>query len=613
MPIMNDRQKRGFSELENGIKILIRRSGFSLSFLIMPSIVSLVAALFEAISIGALIPMVNGIINRDFSFIKSKLVFVVTAKVFPALTEAQNTTLFVVLLSVVFVFAVASQVLSYFSSILVSSQLRKFSNEMRKIIFGRYLSFGKLFFDRSNEGNLYNILINYTNHITGQLKERSSLIHNFLLLTAYIAILFSIYWKLTFWVIAIFPALYFSSNWLLKKITHTSTLYSGSYKQLSSKISNTLSCIPLVKLYGSEKREREHFALMSHDIERFEFSMDKKYYLLRPLQEIILLTSVLLLVSAVAFIVVKQKFIQIGGFFVYFYVLKRAQVAFSSLNFSRASLAQVKGPIDEILNILDDKGKFFVTGGKILFPGLKRRIEVRNLNFSYGSERLVLKDLSFSIEKGKISAIVGPTGAGKSTLINLLLRFYDCPPRSIFVDGNDIRDFELSSLRTHFALVSQDTLLFNDTIKNNIIYGLKDNIPEEKIIDVLNKARLYNFVFELPKKLDTYIGDRGIRLSGGEKQRLAIARALIKDAEILVLDEATSSLDSKTERLIQEAIAEAVRGRTTIVIAHRLSTIKSSDKIIVIEEGGLAEEGALEELLSRKGKFYSYWQEQKFS
>ena len=162
------------------------------------------------------------------------------------------------------------------------------------------------------------------------------------------------------------------------------------------------------------------------------------------------------------------------------------------------------------------------------------------------------------------------------------------------------------------ALVSQDVLLFNDTLKNNIIYGLNRQISEEELTEIAHKARLHDFIIKLPRKFDTYIGDRGVRLSGGERQRVTIARALLKNTEILILDEATSSLDSKTEKLIQEAISEAIKGRTTIVIAHMLSTIKNADRIVVIDDGRFIEEGTLAALLDKKGKFYEYWHEQEF-
>jgi ABC-type multidrug transport system fused ATPase/permease subunit len=231
--------------------------------------------------------------------------------------------------------------------------------------------------------------------------------------------------------------------------------------------------------------------------------------------------------------------------------------------------------------------------------------------FGYKEGRDVLRGLSFTVEKGTVTALVGPTGAGKTTIISLLLRYYDCPPETVFLDDTDIRDFTSASLRSHMAFVSQETLLFHDTLRANITYGL-GSVPEDRLEDVVTRARLRDFVRSLPQGLDTLIGDRGVKLSGGEKQRVSIARALLKGADILILDEATSSLDSKTEKLIQEAIEEAIRGKTAIVIAHRLSTIRNADKIVVIEDGRCVEEGRLEELLAKKGRFAEYWEEQKF-
>jgi len=191
------------------------------------------------------------------------------------------------------------------------------------------------------------------------------------------------------------------------------------------------------------------------------------------------------------------------------------------------------------------------------------------------------------------------------------MRYYDCPPESLYIDDTDIRSFTLDSYLHRVALVSQETLLINDSLRHNITYGLKD-ISEAELNDVLRRSRLEDFIRKLPKGVDTLIGDRGVRLSGGEKQRVSIARALLKNAEILILDEATSSLDSRTESLIQEAIDDAVAGRTSIVIAHRLSTIKHADKIVVIEEGRVSEEGTLDDLLASKGAFFALWEQQKF-
>jgi ABC-type multidrug transport system fused ATPase/permease subunit len=210
-----------------------------------------------------------------------------------------------------------------------------------------------------------------------------------------------------------------------------------------------------------------------------------------------------------------------------------------------------------------------------------------------------------------MTAVVGPTGSGKSTLIHLLMRFYDCPEGTIFIDGKDIREFSLDSLLRHMALVSQETLLLHDSLRNNIAYGLKD-VPDGAVEKAVEQARLSGLIDKLPEGLDTLIGDRGMKLSGGEKQRVSIARALLKGSEILILDEATSSLDSQTEQLIQEAIDEAIHGRTAIVIAHRLSTIKNADNIVVLNDGIIKEQGSLEDLLKQEGLFKQLWDQQKF-
>jgi len=469
-----------------------------------------------------------------------------------------------------------------------------------------------MFFDRSNIGYLYNVLVSFTSLITQELSNIHSFLSEFFTFLVYIVIMFVISWKLSLLVMVTFPVLTYSIKILIEKIKKTSMSYTNHYGLFSKQISNILSCIPLVKLYTNEEQERTKFSTVSTGVENIEFSLDKKSQLIVPLQEIIMLVIVLLAVSLMAFVVVKRRSTDVASLLVYFYLLRMSYRSFGFFNIIKTSLARVSGPISDITNILSDKEKFFIPSGKRNFSGLKGEIEFKNLTFSYTQERQVLKNINFNLEKNKITAIVGPTGAGKTTLVNLLLRFYDSPPGSILMGGEDIRDFDLKSLLEHFAYVSQDAVLLNDTLKNNIIYGLKDRFTEEELINAVKRSRLDDFINSLPQGLDTHIGDRGVVLSGGEKQRVSIARAFLKGADILILDEATSSLDTKTEKLIQEAINEAVKDKTTIVIAHRLSTIQNADKIVVIENGRLIEEGSLAELLEKKGKFYEYWQEQKF-
>lgn len=571
---------------------------------------SCLAAIFEGISVGVLIPMVKGILSMDFTFVQSMPILGMAVLFLSRFFVMSNISIFIFLISIIFISAVLKNIFQYTYVILISRQLRRGSNSMRKMIFDRYLTFGKMYFDQSNAGHLSNILINFTSFVTQQLKGAADLLTQVFLLIVYLTIMIMIDWRLSIIVITILPVLGFVMKILVNKLRETSKNYVVFYNDLGGKISNILSCMPLVKLYSREKEESRHFALVSKQIEDMEFSMDKKQYLVNPIQEITVLVAVVFLVGAMSFILANEKINRLAGFLVFFYVLRMFQRAFANVNLFKTFFATASGPVASILDILDGKDKFFIPEGTKNFSGLSKDIEFKHLNFNYKDERKILKDISFRIEKGKATAIVGPTGSGKTTIINLILRFYDCPPGSIFIDDIDIRAFTLSSIKKHMALVAQNTLLFNDTLKNNIAYGL--DVSEAALLDAVKKARLYDFAMSLQDKLDTCIGDRGIRLSGGEKQRVAIARALLKGCEILILDEATSSLDTKTERLIQEAVDEAMKDRTAIVIAHRLSTIKNADKIIVIDDGRFIEEGSLNELLDRKGKFYEYWQEQKF-
>jgi subfamily B ATP-binding cassette protein MsbA len=313
-----------------------------------------------------------------------------------------------------------------------------------------------------------------------------------------------------------------------------------------------------------------------------------------------------------AFFLFKEQSGTIPSYMVFLLVLRRSTFAFGFFSDFRASLNSVAGPIKEVMKIFDDENKFILIDGAKDFKGLKHLIQLDNLSFSYPNGNRMLKGVTFSIEQGKMTAIVGPSGSGKTTIINLLMRFYDSPPKAIKFDSIDISEFTFDSFRRHTAIVSQEIELFNATIKMNLTYGLAGKVDEEKILDAVKKARLYDFINQLPNRFETVVGDRGVKLSGGEKQRLAIARAILKEADLLLLDEATSALDTRTEKLIQESLDELTKDKTTVVVAHRLSTIKNAHKIVVIEHGEVMEEGSLNELLERKGKFYQYWQEQKF-
>jgi len=306
----------------------------------------------------------------------------------------------------------------------------------------------------------------------------------------------------------------------------------------------------------------------------------------------------------------------VSRFLVFFVVLKRAMTSFGILNQIFSTLASVHGPIKQIKEVFQNQDKFFVKDGTRHFGGYQQDLTFDNVFFRYSSSSApqedVLRGVSLAIHKGEMVAIVGASGSGKTTLVSLVLRFYDPTQGAVLLDGVDIREYTLKSLHEHMAMVSQEAYIFNVPFKVNLTYGLKAEPSEKEITDVLKSVSLLELVSSWPNGLDTQIGDRGVNLSGGERQRLSIARALLKKSEIIILDEATSALDSTTEKVIQTSLHDLLKGKTSIVIAHRLSTIRHADRIIVLEGGKIVEEGNVDQLLQKKGKFHEYWSQQKF-
>jgi len=570
------------------------------------------AAFFESVSLGLLVPVLKGIMEKSYVFENNIRLFdsIPLAFTFPASLSKQS--ILGILVTVVFLASILKITCEYVGSLNIAYQVRQLVSSLQSLMFKRYLHFGKKFFDNVGVGKLYAVLTQFTSEVSHALPILNSLILASLMIITYVGILLVISWKLTLVTLIIFPLQYHALNWLVKKIKASSTAQAAYFSQLSQKISNVLGCFPLIKSYSMEREETDQFTSLSQTVAKVGFSIDKKNNLISPLQEIITLTSVIMLVLLASILIIDKGAGAGSEILVYFLVMRRAMQSFSAFSQVKANFAKVSGYLAEIFIFLDERDKAYVEAGNRKFSGLKEEITFNHLTFSYREDLPVLREVSFSVHREEMTAIVGPTGSGKTTIINLLQRLYDCPPASIYVDGVDIREFSLDSLRKHIAVVSQDPLVFRDTFKNNLMYGLTKKISNEEMTDVLRKTRLYDFVMSLPDKLETIVGDRGILLSGGEKQRLSIARAILKGADILFLDEATSALDSRTERLVQQAIDNAIKDRTTIVIAHRLSTIKRSHKIIVLENGTVAESGTLDELLRKNGRFNEYWQEQKF-
>lgn len=601
------------SELTNVGKTLylLKRIRIHPAYLLIPLFFTLLAAAFEGIAMGLLVPMLNGFLGKSFLFATDIPVLGHALRLLPSSILKSDRLLFVVFLGGFIAIYVTKNILRFLANATMGYFSERCLHHLRKALFAKYMSFGKLFFDTTNVGHHSTLLLSFSQNALYPLSALDGFVGSLFSLVVYLVVLIGISWKLTLVALPLFFILHLTIKFMITRIKGLSRSIAAQGSALGKKSIEILSTIPLVKSYQTEAREQEYYTRISDQKAIYDYRVRLLLGMILPVQEIVTLLVVSIIMFGSLYLFGREQIASAPALLVYFYIIMNASSKFGTVSGFRGVIANASGSLDAVLEIFDEKGKYFVRGGDTVFNGLKRTIAFNNLTFSYLPEREVLHGVSFTIEKGKMTAIVGPTGGGKSTLISLLMRYYDCPPATLFVDDIDIREFTLQSYLHRVALVSQETLLLHDSLRNNITYGLA-NVSAEQLQEVLKRARLENFISKLPQGVDTLIGDRGVRLSGGEKQRVSIARALLKDAEILILDEATSSLDSKTESLIQEAIDDAVTGRTSIVIAHRLSTIKHADKIVVIEEGQVSEEGTLDELLAAKGAFYALWEQQKF-
>jgi subfamily B ATP-binding cassette protein MsbA len=295
-----------------------------------------------------------------------------------------------------------------------------------------------------------------------------------------------------------------------------------------------------------------------------------------------------------------------GVFIAFIIAVFRLYDPVRKMAFFNNSFQQALGASQEIFRFMDEADEVKERPGAIALPAFRERVRFESVTFSYtganGSEPEILHNVNLETRAGEVVAVVGSSGAGKTTLVNLIPRFFDVTAGAVKIDGHDIRDVTLASLRAQIGVVTQETILFNDTVRNNIAYG-QPHVTEEAVIEAAKTALAHDFILRLPEGYDTMIGERGLRLSGGERQRIAIARALLKNAPILILDEATSALDTESEALVQGALQNLISGRTVFVIAHRLTTVRHADRIVVLEGGKITDSGTHEDLLTRLGTY----------
>ncbi|MBL7473121.1 ABC transporter ATP-binding protein [Robertkochia sediminum] len=425
-----------------------------------------------------------------------------------------------------------------------------------------------------------------------------------------IIVMFGISTKLTLFVFIFIPI----SGMLISRIGKSLKRKSDKVQQeqghFLSIIEETLGGLRVIKAFNAEKRFNEKFDDSTDRFFRFSNSLLNRQNLASPTSEFLGILVIGILLWFGGKMVLVDKSLDASSFIAYMGLAYNILTPAKSI--SKASYGVKKGnaAAERVLEILETENKIADAPNAIVKETFDEKISLEQINFGYEDE-LVLKDFSLDIPKGSTVALVGQSGSGKSTIANLVTRFYDVNNGAIKIDNTDIRDLTLNSLRGLMGIVTQDSILFNDTVANNIKLGKPDATMEE-VIEAAKIANAYDFIMDLPNQFDTNIGDAGGKLSGGQKQRLSIARAVLKNPPIMILDEATSALDTESEKLVQTALENMMKNRTSIVIAHRLSTIQNADKIVVMQKGEIVEQGSHEELLAAKNMYRKLVEMQSF-
>ncbi len=509
------------------------------------------------------------------------------------------------LLGLFLLFMTLLKTASYFASSAAIIPLRTgIVRDLRTQMYNKIVSLPIGFFSKEKKGDMIARMTGDVNEVQNSITSSlDMLIKNPIFIVIYFATLIYVSWELTLFTICVMPVLGWVMGAIGRKLKAKSLVAQQKLGETTSQMEETLGGLRIIKAFIAEKKMSARFLRCSNELRAANIRVTMRQALAHPVSEF-LGTGIIVIVLwfGGTLILGDNSPISAAAFIYYLTMLYSIinplkELSKASYNIPRGLAAMER--IDAVL-----KAENPITDGKkgVEMSEMKEGIEFKELSFSYDGERDVLKNINLKIEKGKTVALVGQSGSGKSTLVDLIPRYYDVQQGSITIDGVDVRDMKVKSLRSLIGNVNQEAILFNDTFYNNITFGV-ENATMEQVIEAARIANAHDFIMASENGYDTNVGDRGCRLSGGQRQRISIARAVLKNPAILILDEATSALDTESERLVQEALERLMKTRTTIAIAHRLSTIKNADEICVLRDGEIVERGKHEELLKLNGVY----------
>jgi len=501
---------------------------------------------------------------------------------------------------------------SYFSTTLVADVGQRAITDLRTALYEHVLNQSFTFLSRNTTGALMSHITTDVEKIQNAVSEMAGdLLKEGLTVLGLLVVLFYMDWRLALLSLVGMPLAFHPLIRLGQRLRASNETSLRRWRDISEILQETISGFRVVKAFAMEGFEIARFRRAAARLLGVNMRITKTTAILPPLMEAV---GGFALVGALFYgsQSIRSGHLTTGAFVAFLTALFAMYTPVKRLSRVNATLQAALAAGSRIFEVLDTHQEVRESASAVKLPRLRNGLEYEGVGFRYeGSGVPVIRNVSFSARRGEVVAIVGTSGAGKTTLVNLLPRFYDVSEGRITIDGTDTRDATLQSLREQVGLVTQETVLFNDTVRANIAYGL-DDVDEARVESAARAAFAHDFILDLPRRYDTVIGERGSRLSGGQRQRIAIARALLKDPPILILDEATSSLDAESERLVQSALANLMKGRTTLVIAHRLATVRNADRILVLDGGEIREVGRHEDLL-KTGGIYSRLHELQFS
>lgn len=569
------------------------------------------STIFSLFSFSMIVPFLNLLFNPDnlitvkpeFSLSSDALLetmnYYISAII---IAKGQKMALLFICAMLVFAFFLRN-LTTYMASYYMASVRVNSIKDMRAAVYNKILVLPLSFYSRQKKGDIMA-------RITTDLQEIEVSIMNYLdvfikspiTIIAYFAYMLGVSWELTLFVLCVLPIGGIVIGKIGKSLKKDSKEGQTRLANIIANIEETISGLRIIKAFNAIDYTNEKFEEQNEGYSKLLKSVHRKRDLSSPMSELLsaVVISIVLWFGS-TLILSGSASITAANFIAYIIVFSQIIPPAKSFSHGFYNLQKGMASAERVFEILDADEVIFEKDNAKHIAEFKDSIKYNNVVFRYGKDD-VLKNINLNIEKGKMIALVGESGGGKSTMVDLLPRFYDVCEGSITIDRTDIRDYKINDLRALMGIVSQESILFNDTVHNNIAFGMK-NATREDVIEAAKVANAHDFIMQLENGYDTYIGDRGMNLSGGQRQRLSIARAVLKNPPILILDEATSSLDTESEKLVQDALSKIMSNRTSVVIAHRLSTIQNADDIVVLAKGHIVEQGKHDELIAKNGVY----------